>query len=201
LIDRESAGGAKAIAAAMDRRASGACRHTRLAQHSDRHALSQRGFEDPQLGVDARERLELGRDDLVVAAAEAVQVEYQAAEVSIGELPRRAQEAGAAAHAPAVEEAGLLRRRLLCAWLLGALRGVRLALCLRRCGTLLCRCARRRTEISCSLLGMAVAGARRRRGHVLRGDIGVRPGCGVLRLLPRLRGALDVPLSSEDPQH
>jgi hypothetical protein len=149
--------------------------------------LRQGSFEDPELGVDAREGLELCLYDIVVALAEPVQVEHQAAKVSVGELPRRAQEPGAPTHASAVKEAWLLRRRLI-----GARSGIRrswAAACLG--GALRRSSGSGRVEVRRSRLCMAIAGClwRPRR---------IRGGGGLVSL--RL-GALDVPLSSEDPQH
>ena len=65
-------------------------------------------LERAQLGVDLAERVQLGEHERVVALAEAVQVEDEPAEVAVGELARLAQEARAAARAPARAEAGLL---------------------------------------------------------------------------------------------
>jgi hypothetical protein len=91
----------------MDRRAARAGGDARLAQHRQRRALSQRRFEGAQLCVDPAKRRELRLHDVVVALPKAVQVEDEPAKVAVGELARRAQEAGAAADVPARKEARL----------------------------------------------------------------------------------------------
>ena len=90
----------------MDRGAAWAGGDAGVAQHRHRLVLGEGAFERAQLGVDLTERAELGEHERVVALAEAVQVVDQPAEVAIGELARLAQEARAAAHAPALAEAG-----------------------------------------------------------------------------------------------
>ena len=90
----------------MDRRAARAGGDAGVAQDGHRLVLGERAFERAQLGVDLAERRELGEHERVVALAEAVEVEDQAAEVAVGELARLAQEARAAAHAPTLAEPG-----------------------------------------------------------------------------------------------
>jgi hypothetical protein len=112
-VHRQAAVGAEAVVAAVDRRAARARRHTRLAQ--DRHcsALGQGRFQSPQLAIDTSDRLELGEHQRVVASAESVQVEHEAAEVAVGQLARLAQEPHAPAHASALAESGRAARRVL----------------------------------------------------------------------------------------
>ena len=109
--ERQPAVGAEAVLAAVDRRAARAGGDTGFAQDRDGLALGQRRLQRAQLGVDVPERVELGDHQSVVALAEAVQVEDEAAEVAIGELTCLAQEARAPAHASARSEA---RRRRGC---------------------------------------------------------------------------------------
>ena len=105
-VHGEPAVGAEAVLAAVDRRAARAGGDAGVAQDRHRLVLGEGAFERAQLGVDVAERRELGEHQRVVALAEAVQVEDQAAEVAVGELARLAQEARAAAHAPALAEPG-----------------------------------------------------------------------------------------------
>src|SRR5207302_834437 len=96
----------EAVFGAVDGCAARARRHASLAQHGDGPVLAERRFEASQLAVDAFDRRELGEHEWVVALAEAVEVEDEAAEVAVGQLASLAQEARAAANAPAREEAG-----------------------------------------------------------------------------------------------
>ena len=86
-------------------------RHAGLAQLGDRPRVVDDLLERAQLVVDGAQRGELGRDEVVVAAVEAVQVEDEAAEVAEAELADAAQVAQAAAQPAAVAEARLARRR------------------------------------------------------------------------------------------
>ena len=81
---------------------------------------SSAALERPQLAVDVAERVELRQHERVVALAEAVQVEDEAAEVAVGQLAGPAQEAGTPPRPPARAEA-----RLLDGWRLGWLAAVR----------------------------------------------------------------------------
>jgi hypothetical protein len=97
----------------VDRCASWACSDSHLAQHRQRSELAQRLFQRAQLRVDVPERRQLRQHHLIVALAEAVQVEHQSAEVAICELACSAQKARTPAQPSALAEAGGLRRLLL----------------------------------------------------------------------------------------
>ena len=112
-VHREPAVGAEAVLAAVDRRAARAGGDAGVAQDGHRLVLGEGAFERAQLDVDLAERRELGEHERVVALAEAVEVVDQTAEVAVGELARLAQEARAAAHAPALAEAGRTVGRVL----------------------------------------------------------------------------------------
>jgi hypothetical protein len=92
----------------VDGRAAGAGGDPGLAQDGHGLAVGQRGLQRSQLGVDVRERRQLGHHQGVVPLAEAVEVEDEAAEVAVGELARLAQEAHAPAGTPSGAEAGRL---------------------------------------------------------------------------------------------
>jgi len=111
-VEGQPAARAEAVVAAVNRGTARACGDPDFAQHRHRPVVAQAVFEPAQLGVDLTQRGELGEDQRVVALAEAVQVEYESAEIAVGKLARLAQEAGATTHAPALTEAGR-RRRLL----------------------------------------------------------------------------------------
>jgi hypothetical protein len=88
----------------VDRGAAGAGGHAGFVQ--DRHgpALLEGALELTQLGIHLAESAQLGEDQRVVALSEAVQVEDQAAQVAVAELPCFAEEAQAPAHPPARPE-------------------------------------------------------------------------------------------------
>jgi len=90
----------------VDRRAPRAGGDAGFTQDRERVALLQGALQRAQLGVELADRAQLGEHQRVVALAEPVKVEDQASEVAVGELARLAQEARAAAHAPARPEAG-----------------------------------------------------------------------------------------------
>lgn len=194
LVDRQATGWAEAVAAAVDRGASWASGDAGFAQHRDGSALAQRSFQHAQLGIYAIERVELRAHDLVVALPESVEVEHEAAKVAVGKLASGAQEAGAAAHPAALEEARVTRRRIDWRRLRGG-------------------CFRGRRIASRRLLGGCFRGRRidstRLRGGCPGGHWHRALGCpallglsdAALLTLLRLRGVLDVPLSSEDAQH
>jgi hypothetical protein len=101
----------EAVVAAVDRCAARACGDAGLAQHADALALPERLLQCAQLPVDVIQRRQLGGNQLVVALAEAVQVEHQPAEIAISELPCLAQKTQAAADAAPLAEAGPFARR------------------------------------------------------------------------------------------
>ncbi len=105
-VHRQAAVRAEAIVAAMDRSAARTGRDAGLAHDRHRLALLQGGLERAQLTIDVAEGGELGDHQRVVAPAEAMQVEDQAAEVAVGQLARLAQKPRAPAHAPARTEPG-----------------------------------------------------------------------------------------------
>jgi hypothetical protein len=77
----------------VDRRAAGTGGDAGLAQHGHRLTFLQGALERAQLGVDLRERVQLGEDQRVVACSEAMQVEDETAEIAVGQLARLAQKA------------------------------------------------------------------------------------------------------------
>lgn len=103
-VELESTPRTEVVVAAVDRGASRTHRDTDLAEHRDPAALAQSPFERAQLGVEPTQCRELGEHELVVALAESVQVEHEAAEVAIGQLTRLAQKARATAHATPLAE-------------------------------------------------------------------------------------------------
>ena len=103
---RESAVRAEVIVAAVDRGAARAGRDPGLAQDRDGLTLAEGRFQRAQLGVDLPKRVQLVEHQLIVALAEAMQVEDEPAEVAVGELPSLAQEARSATCASPRAEAG-----------------------------------------------------------------------------------------------
>jgi hypothetical protein len=82
---------AELVLAAVDRSAARTCGDAGLAQDRHRPPVGEHVFQSPDLPVDLPERGELCEHERVVALSEAVQVEDEAAEVSVGELSRLAQ--------------------------------------------------------------------------------------------------------------
>jgi hypothetical protein len=107
---RQPAVGAEAVFAAVDRGAARAGGDAGLAQDGDGATLAECAFQRPQLGVDMPDRGQLGEHQRVVALAEAMQVEHEPTEVSVGELTRLAQEPRTATCATARSKARSLGR-------------------------------------------------------------------------------------------
>jgi hypothetical protein len=84
----------------VDGGAAGTGGYAGLAQHRHRLALLQGALDAAQLRIDVAEGGQLREHEGIVSLAEAVQVEDEATEVSIGELSGLAQEAGSATGAP-----------------------------------------------------------------------------------------------------
>jgi hypothetical protein len=103
-VERQSAAGAEAVVAAVNRGTAWARRNPNFTQHRHRPVIVQAVFEPAQLGVDLTQRRKLGEHQRVVALAEAVQIEYEPTEITVGKLACLAQETGAATHAPALAE-------------------------------------------------------------------------------------------------
>ena len=100
----DAARGTEARLAAVQRAAPRALADAGLVQLGDGAPVVEGVLERAQLAIDLVERGELGRDQLVVLAVEAVQVEEQAADVAEPELAHAAEVAQAAAQAPALAE-------------------------------------------------------------------------------------------------
>jgi hypothetical protein len=89
----------------VDRGAARARRDPGLPQDRHRVARAEGGFERAQLRVDLPDGAELGEHQGIVALAEAVEVEDEAAEVPVCQLARLAQEARAPSQPAAGTEA------------------------------------------------------------------------------------------------
>jgi hypothetical protein len=86
--------------------------HAGLAQHRYCLPVIQGVLDSSKLAVHLSQAPELGRQQLVTATAEPVQVEQQPAEISVRELARGAQVAQTAPHTPAGAKAGVGTWRL-----------------------------------------------------------------------------------------